>query len=871
MDVALSGGGSDARFKLNGVIDTSKRPSEILESMLSTMMGRLVHSAGKFEVHAGKYDAPTLTISEDDVVSDVTLQTRSPRKDQYNGVKGKFISSADLYLSTDYPAQVSSSYQTQDGEAIYLDLNLPMVTSHYHAQRLAKLVLLKSRMQRTLSFKTNLAGLKAKIGDNIRFTNTKLGLSNAVYEITEYTLNNDLTVSFTCKENDEDVYDWETSDEQPYTSPTDINIYSGEAEEPTGLTVVARTTLLADGSFRADLYASWTAPEDIFNNHYILEWTDGTDSASVKLSTTSYLITGLKDSTSYTVKVRSVNNIGNESDNVSATQTTSIDSTAPSKPSSNLSVTADVNRNILDWDYDYTTSGNEDFDRFEVYAHTANITPITTSGIEATTLIASIKADTYIHEIGSGNATRHYWVRAIDRTGNKSDFAYLGNGTTASISYSDVSGTPTIPTNTSDLTNDSNFATTGDIPTNVSELTNDSNFATTGDIPTNVSDLTNDSNFVTASDIPSNISDLTNDSGYITSSAITDFITSSDVPSNPQWWLKENHADTYALSNQEFNTAFGRNPVKGDVLAVQMTDGTSETYQYSGSAFVLAKKVIDGGLIVEGTLNASDIQTGTLNASNITVSNLRADDISGGVVEAFALQIPHNINEINSNFVVKTFDIKAPQHSITKRSYISGSTTLRVQDTSGSGVIMHRVFNYIEKKSRGQNGIDLGTAQAVASAVNSGSYYFTVTVSGDYTDTIDPYCGVASVSSGASYIGSVVGFEYDTVNDQTTITYSAVGQLFTTSTTVYLSKDKFAASGSWVSQALLTYIYALPSNGTDYSDSSFSFYTPLAVTDAKETYRMKITHGTANGVTAYLNSRYKCFFRGFTGEIGHKI
>jgi len=53
-------------------------------------------------------------------------------------------------------------------------------------------------------------------------------------------------------------------------------------------------------------------------------------------------------------------------------------------------------------------------------------------------------------------------------------------------SYNDLANTPSIPTKTSDLTNDSGFITASDIPA----------------IPTKTSDLTNDSGFITASDIP---------------------------------------------------------------------------------------------------------------------------------------------------------------------------------------------------------------------------------------------------------------------------------------------------------------------------------------------------------------------------------
>lgn len=57
---------------------------------------------------------------------------------------------------------------------------------------------------------------------------------------------------------------------------------------------------------------------------------------------------------------------------------------------------------------------------------------------------------------------------------------------------------PTVPTKTSELTNDSNFATTSDIPAKTSQLTNDSGFITQADvptIPTKTSQLENDSNF----------------------------------------------------------------------------------------------------------------------------------------------------------------------------------------------------------------------------------------------------------------------------------------------------------------------------------------------------------------------------------------
>ena len=89
-----------------------------------------------------------------------------------------------------------------------------------------------------------------------------------------------------------------------------------------------------------------------------------------------------------------------------------------------------------------------------------------------------------------------------------------------------------VPTKTSELQNDSNFASTGDIPTKTSQLENDSNFASTGDIPTKTSELQNDSSFVTedelnakgyasADSVPTKTSQLTNDSSFVTESDLT--------------------------------------------------------------------------------------------------------------------------------------------------------------------------------------------------------------------------------------------------------------------------------------------------------------------------------------------------------------
>ena len=112
-------------------------------------------------------------------------------------------------------------------------------------------------------------------------------------------------------------------------------------------------------------------------------------------------------------------------------------------------------------------------------------------------------------------------------------------GGTAASSYALKTDIPIVPTNVSDLTNDSGYLTSvawNDVSSKPSFAT----VATSGDyddllnkpsIPANVSDLINDSGFITGvawddvsskPTIPSKVSDLTNDSGFITGVAWND-------------------------------------------------------------------------------------------------------------------------------------------------------------------------------------------------------------------------------------------------------------------------------------------------------------------------------------------------------------
>lgn len=255
----------------------------------------------------------------------------------------------------------------------------------------------------------------------------------------------------------------------------------------------------------------------------------------------------------------------------------------------------------------------------------------------------------------------------------------LADGVT--ISWNNISNQPSIPTKTSELTNDSNYATTGDIPTKNSQLQNDSKYTTMSAVEkknyTTMAEVlekkyqnsdqvvTITKNTVTAAfiktlgllvgdqiqmgpnakitwanvtnqpTIPSDTNDLTNGAGYTTMSAvegkgyvvseqIADFITNEDL-------------DEYARVNFYKDL----NELKNNIGYTEINN------QYVISPHIYA-----------GTVTASDFNGGTINIGNgvfavdkdgkVTASNL---NMSGGSIA------------LNGNLSNSTIDLSATDNS----------------------------------------------------------------------------------------------------------------------------------------------------------------------------------------------------------------
>ena len=94
---------------------------------------------------------------------------------------------------------------------------------------------------------------------------------------------------------------------------------------------------------------------------------------------------------------------------------------------------------------------------------------------------------------------------------------------------------------------------------------------------------------------------------------------------------------TTAPSDSEFNTAFGRNPKANDIVVVARTDTNAQVaYKHDGSSFSAISNYIDGDLIVDGTVTASQIA-----ANTITATQIAASTITGTQINVDTLNVKH--------------------------------------------------------------------------------------------------------------------------------------------------------------------------------------------------------------------------------------
>lgn len=422
--VTLPVTGTQSRYTCNGTFTLDVAPMDILEGLATASAGAIVWKMGKWYGYAGAPITTSFSLNEDDLRGPIRYRPRLARSELFNAVRGTFVNPNDHWQPADFPPVTNATYEAEDGEQIYKDIELPFTNDVYAAQRIAKIDLERVRQGITVDFPAKLSAMNMTVLDAGTLSIDLLGWSNKEFQVVDWRLTEDLGIDLVLREYAPEAWDWmsgEATQVDPAPNTTLPDPFT--VEPPTSLVLTPAATVLADGTVVPTLGLTWNPAMDAFVSGYEVEWkqTASSDWSGVKLSggiTATYSIQMVTPGAAYDVRIRSVNTLGISSDWVVTSTTAAGKQQAPNKPTS-LAVADKTEAVLLVW--------NNPSDRDLAYIE---IVGSATNDRSTAISISKVLSDTFLDSVPA-NTDRYYWIRAIDTSGNVS--AWEPSGATAGV------------------------------------------------------------------------------------------------------------------------------------------------------------------------------------------------------------------------------------------------------------------------------------------------------------------------------------------------------------------------------------------------------------------------------------------------------
>jgi hypothetical protein len=434
---------------------------DILGGLLSAMAGSLTYANGQFNVFAGANQSPSLTITDDDVLADPSITTKTATGEIFNTVKSAFVDASNSFIVADAPVFQSSTFLTQDtpsGETSAnfvktMELKLPFTTTHTMAQRLQKIALLHNRQTTSISITVPLKFMQLQAKDYVRVTNERMSFSSKLFEV--------LTVSFTIIQSDENqilacqlelkeiesaVYDFATNEySTPITQGTVVN--TGDNSVPTPSSASASQSATVEGTTtKINITVTWTNSTEIgiqgTEVQYKLSGDSNYSSLLVGKSQSVATIPNVTVGQTFNIRLRHFTFDNVYSSVVALSDLTITAVTAVPSTPTNLAVASD---NPLLIGVSWTNPSNTDLRAVKVYRKTVDTTPTSDSDGLVETIAGEPGQKSLFffgkHDGLSAGTTYFFWVRAVNHSGVNSAFSSSVSGSFKNIVSGDVDTT----------------------------------------------------------------------------------------------------------------------------------------------------------------------------------------------------------------------------------------------------------------------------------------------------------------------------------------------------------------------------------------------------------------------------------------------
>jgi hypothetical protein len=458
-NVTLADGSStEKRYTANGFSNFSATGAGIIEGLLSSMAGKMSYVNGQFCVFAGASQTPSLTITDDELLSELNISTNPNAGNLFNSIKPIYVDSTQNYTAADAEVYQDTTFlnaDTPSGESTanyvkQMETQLPFTVTDTMAQRLARIALKSQRQTTSLSCLVSLEFMRCQPNDWVYMTNERLGYSQKVFEVISTNMeiidSGDVPVMATrlqLKEVAASVFSFATSDYTTGQSEgSDVTIGSYSVTAPSNLALAQQTN--KDGvTTKVDIKASWTNNSSdkvtLTEVAYKLS-TDGayTSDFTVGKGVAVALLPNVVVGKTYNVKARHIDVNGVASSYTSVVNITiSAPTDAPAVPTSLTASTGQAFNILVSW----TNSTSADLKATKIYRRTSNTTPTDDTYLVETIYGLNGKVTSTLFGTQDGltaGTTYYFWVRSVNQSDVHSAFVGSASGNFTNVSAGEI-------------------------------------------------------------------------------------------------------------------------------------------------------------------------------------------------------------------------------------------------------------------------------------------------------------------------------------------------------------------------------------------------------------------------------------------------
>lgn len=262
--VALKAGGSEKRYRANGVIRAGETFIAVEEMFASTCGGIIIQREGGIEVEPGVAKSAVATITDGALLigEPIHVENYASANDRVNTVAAQYVEPDQIWRSTAAPVRRSVGDIIADGGPMAKSLSLVLVTSQTQAQRVGEIERRLSRKERHISMVLGPRYSYLEEGDWINFQSARyFDGATITFRIEAVNIGAGYRTSLILREISASVYAWTASSDEGTPGQGPIE----EPATPDPLTiedpVVTAVSLVGSGSdVLPAVHASWTTP-----------------------------------------------------------------------------------------------------------------------------------------------------------------------------------------------------------------------------------------------------------------------------------------------------------------------------------------------------------------------------------------------------------------------------------------------------------------------------------------------------------------------------------------------------------------------------------------------------------------------------------